>query len=574
MIKTKIQLSEILFHTLPALLLSLCALFPGNGAAEIRVTKVAADGHDVPLSVSTDAAKSGNSGPVRLASPTQAVRFHFQKDARAGEKPLRLCYKLEGADAEWRDIPSGMVVWVRLLDKAGNNVAGDSLILRGSSPGWNGRPEDAPLSPLHMSVTTPPLADRFRIYFISHGGSPSLGQLVADDVRAQVIHSDGKTGTIMRVDCETGQQLDKPHGIPANWQRDGERPELAQLITRTSPFQHPALLLNDDEPDKFGVWCSRDFRVPLEPGDRLTMTCKLAYSIGSGETQGVARYEKLKPGAYWFRVAAFQVNGLHAGEEVSLPIIVVPPLYRRAEFWLALVLAASAFTVLTFRKLIKLRMQRRLAQAEQARLIEAERTRIARDIHDDLGATLSQVAMLSEMARVEADDPKIVRGLLGDIFSSTHSATRALDEIVWAIKPENDTLESLIRYLCQFAERYLKLAGLNFRLDAPENMPPYSLTSAQRHNLFLAAKEALHNVVKHACATEVWMRVKIHADVLHLSIEDNGTGRVPGPEEPPSRGSANMKNRLEQIGGSCTRKGIPGQGTVVEFQFILNPGHE
>ncbi len=559
--------------TLSAWLFGLSILLPRNGSAEVRVTKAFADGREIPLSVSSYAKGNEKSVPLKFESSSKTVAFRFETSPTVGAA-TRLKYKLEGIDQDWHDLESHMVVWLRAINRKGQVVGGDSVYVTGESPGWNGRPEDAPLTPFRMTVTASPLADRFRIYFISNGNTPVIGQMVVDDVIVSLTRPDGQTVRTLSIDCTDGEQMDRPHGIPKSWNREGERPELAQVLSRTVQPKRSTLFLNDDDRDKFGVWCSRDGTVPFEPGDRLTMECKIAYSIGSGATNGVAHYEKLKPGTYWFRVATFQVSGQPTGEEVSLPVVVVPPLYQRAEFWLALMLATGAMILFTLRKVMRRRMQRRLAQAEHARLIEAERTRIARDIHDDLGATLSQVAMLSEMARVEADDPKIVRGLLGDIFSSAHSATRSLDEIVWAIKPENDTLESLIRYLCQFAERYLKLAGLSFRLDAPENVPPYTLTSTQRHNLFLAAKEALHNTVKHACATEIWMRITVSSDVLYLSIEDNGTGRVPGAEEPPSRGSANMRNRLVQIGGSYTRTGIPGQGTTVVFQLTMKPGQE
>ena len=158
---------------------------------------------------------------------------------------------------------------------------------------------------------------------------------------------------------------------------------------------------------------------------------------------------------------------------------------------------------------------------------------------------------------------------MNDIFNCAHEATRSLDEIVWAIKPENDSLESLIRYLSRFVESYLRLAGLRFRLDAPDDLPSQALTSTQRHNLFLTAKEAVHNVVKHAQASEVWLRIKLLENVLQLSIEDNGNGDAPALDASLNRGSANMKQRMEQIGGTCTRTGIHGTGTTVSIAFPL-----
>jgi len=224
---------------------------------------------------------------------------------------------------------------------------------------------------------------------------------------------------------------------------------------------------------------------------------------------------------------------------------------------------------------VRRRARKRLRELErqQARelAVETERARIARDIHDDLGATLTQIAMLSESAQTEAEAASSLKPKLMDIFGRARNATRELDEIVWAIDPGNDTLEQVVIYLCQFAEDYLKLAGIHFRLDAPDVLPPGLLSSAQRHNLFLAAREALQNVVKHARATEVWLRIKLEGSQLHLLVEDNGQGcglAATGT----GHGSANMRERMASIGGQFDRRERPGGGTVVEFILPLPGG--
>ncbi|MCX6913713.1 MAG: histidine kinase, partial [Verrucomicrobia bacterium] len=135
---------------------------------------------------------------------------------------------------------------------------------------------------------------------------------------------------------------------------------------------------------------------------------------------------------------------------------------------------------------VRRRARRRLRelQREQARelAVERERARIARDIHDDLGATLTQIAMLSESAEIEAQAAASLKPKLTDIFTRARGATRELDEIVWAIDPGNDSVEQVVIYLCQFAQDYLKLAEIPLRLDAPDVLPPSPLSSAQRHN--------------------------------------------------------------------------------------------
>ena len=531
----------------------------------VAVTEVVADNREVTL---PPTAVDAPPQPLRLPASNKSLRLRFQSDARDGQRPLRLRFKLEGVDADWRDLESEMVVWLRLMDKSGQVAAGDAVKVKGESPGWNGHPENAPLTAFRTQITAPKDTDSVLVYFNSYGGAGGVGQMVVDAVRLSVLRPDGTPPQVTEVPCSSGRQMASAYGDPDQWQREGERPELAQVLWRTGSETNVVLFLNDDDPDKYGVWRSQEYiPLPLKQGDRMTLECRMAYTIGCGGPVETVTYGKLKPGTYWFRVVAVKVSGVPTGIEASLPIVIAPPLTQRAEFWIVLLIAVGGILMVMIRQITQRRMLRQVEQAERRRMLEEERTRIARDIHDDLGATMTQIAMLSEVAQAQSDEAG--RGYLRDIFARAHAATRSLDEIVWSIKPENDALESLIRYLCQFAEGYLSLAGLRFRLDAPETMPRHTLTSNQRHNLFLTAKEALHNVVKHARATEVWLRVQVRDDVLHLIIEDNGTGQVPGPDAPLSRGSANMKKRIEQIGGRYSRTGAPGRGTIVEIAFPM-----
>jgi signal transduction histidine kinase len=149
-----------------------------------------------------------------------------------------------------------------------------------------------------------------------------------------------------------------------------------------------------------------------------------------------------------------------------------------------------------------------------------------------------------------------------------------MDEIVWAISPHHDTLDSLVNYLSKFAQDFLNVAGIRYRLSVPIQLPPWSLTADARHSLFLAFKEALHNVVKHASATEVHVSLTLAESGFSAVIEDNGIGFDPAQADmaikDPLRiasgnGLANMRKRLVAIGGECRVDSTPGKGTRVEF---------
>ena len=211
------------------------------------------------------------------------------------------------------------------------------------------------------------------------------------------------------------------------------------------------------------------------------------------------------------------------------------------------------------------RLQRELERLERQRAVEQERTRIARDIHDDIGASLTQMALLSELAQVDLAQPELVRVHLDQIFTTAHGLARQLDEIVWAINPAYDTLEEFTVFLCKFAQDYLGAASLRCRLDVPEALPARELSSAARHALFLCTKEALHNIVKHAAASEVWLRLQADDPGLALVVEDDGKPLSAGG--PAGDGLGNMKARLKDIGGEFTQRNGQDRGTVTKLML-------
>jgi signal transduction histidine kinase len=214
----------------------------------------------------------------------------------------------------------------------------------------------------------------------------------------------------------------------------------------------------------------------------------------------------------------------------------------------------------------KRRLQRQFAQLEHERAVERERARIAKDIHDDLGASLTRIAMLSQSAMNKAEPAERPAAELSRIYDTARSMTDAMDEIVWAINPSNDTLESLAAYFAEFVQEFLTPAGVTFRLDIPLTLPRWNISSEVRHNLFLAFKEALNNVVKHSKATEVVVTLEIRGEGFALSVEDNGSGFEPGSGR-QGNGLGNMRRRLEELDGRCIIEGRLGRGTRVSFEL-------
>jgi signal transduction histidine kinase len=220
------------------------------------------------------------------------------------------------------------------------------------------------------------------------------------------------------------------------------------------------------------------------------------------------------------------------------------------------------------------KLQAQLQVMERQRALERERARIARDLHDDLGASLTRIALLSELAKADLHDPELAKTHLDQIFSTVSGLARELNEIVWAVNPANDDLEHFSDHICKFAQDYLSLAGIRCRLDFPESVPAYPLLSPERHSLFLTAKEALQNIVKHAQAGQVWIRLKLEPGLLLLLVEDDGKGCDTEMLSAASgatggNGLVNMQKRMEQLGGRFIQQSKSGSGSLVRLELPL-----
>jgi signal transduction histidine kinase len=221
------------------------------------------------------------------------------------------------------------------------------------------------------------------------------------------------------------------------------------------------------------------------------------------------------------------------------------------------------------RAIVLRRVRTRIRLLEQQHALEKERSRIARDMHDELGASLTRIALMSEIA---ADEPEM-RGpaarQLGEIAQAARSVSGTLDQIVWTVNPRNDTLERLVGYLAEFATEYLAPTGLNLHLDLPAEVPMQIMPSETRHEVLLAAKEALNNVVKYAQAREVALRVALDDGTLRIVIVDDGRGFDPQAIAPFSNGLANLRQRLADLGGSAEIESQPGAGATVTLVLPL-----
>lgn len=254
-------------------------------------------------------------------------------------------------------------------------------------------------------------------------------------------------------------------------------------------------------------------------------------------------------------------------------------LLARPPWWtlnrlLAMVAVLAAGLALAFIWISQLRRQveRRTVQlkleinerqrAEQDRAIEQERSRIARDLHDDLGSSLTAISMLAMAGRGKKLPPEAGNERLQLVADKARLMVTTLDALVWTVNPKNDTVAALAEYLASYAEELLGRTEIVCRVELPLDFPAQTIAAETRHNVLLSVREALTNAVRHGRPSEVFLKVTHAGSELEILIRDNGCGFDPA-RNIPGNGLANLQERVRKVNGRCRIESSPGNGTVV-----------
>ncbi len=326
-------------------------------------------------------------------------------------------------------------------------------------------------------------------------------------------------------------------------------------------------------------------KLALDPGHRQVLFDFTAVALGAPENvqfryrldgfdrdwistdERSAKYPRLEAGNYRFRVIARNNEGIWNETGAALAFSVTPFVWQRWWFRIAAVGLFSVAVGAAVRYVSFRRLSRKLETLERQAALEKERARIARDIHDDVGNRLTEISLLSELALRDGEHQKNGQ-YVQQISSTVRHVTDSLDEIIWAVSPRNDTLPSVIHYIGEFAIEFLHTAQISCRMELPDQIPNRHVSAEIRHNLFLAVKESLHNVVRHAGASEVVLRVVMDEKCLSIIVHDNGRGFASSTvNDPGADGLRNMKQRMEEIQGSFALRSEPGSGKGTEITF-------
>ncbi len=476
--------------------------------------------------------------------------------------PLAVRCRLEGLDDEWLPAARGMTMEWDMLDAAGNLLAQRVFAATGSSRGWSVDANGSPLVRRIEPLFIPGQTKKIRVS-VSSGTPDTTGAWVIDDL---TLARPSSPDINLWVDggFSQGERMEQIGGIPRGWERRGSEPAIARVMQLASG---PALGLLDAEQEHAAVWTStRDLDVrPAPDGETFLLGWSEAFNVIPGASLR-SSYRNVPPGQYVFRAIAVGDESHPVTAQLSFPVVVRQPVWRRAWF-VPLVSTAGALAVgLLFFSSYRRRARTRLASVKLQHALERDRTRIARDMHDDLGTRVTVLNLAASFVRRALDgDPSKARQQVVRLESAARDLVTAMDGLVWAVNPANDTLDHLATHLSGVAQDLFRDSGTRLRISIPEDLPAVTLRSEFRHHFALAVKEALHNVLKHAGACEVSFRLFAEDETLVAEIADNGKGFDPAsPRE--GNGLSNLAARFEELGGTCTIESTPGKGTRAIFR--------
>lgn len=519
-----------------------------NSPDDLVVNSVTVDSKNIPVSQNRS---------LNLGARPGNITFHFGSATNLHLPDLRIRYKLDGYDTDWHDEHGFMLLIAEFYDEAGDQISRNEFRVSGESTGWNGSLDTSPLTHRHEMVVAPLHASRLFLSISSAGPMTTIGFYAVANLKALKIQSNAVPVTLTE--------------FPSDhvWFRGGTVPSMAKIVT-IGTRREKALAILDNSPSGHAGWRNNASSAPtVAPGDQIILDWDEMFSLGVADLN-VAQYQHLQEGHYLFRVGEFDLFGKPTGNEYVLDVIVPPPLWRQPWFWPLCALLVIALALGNWRYLAWRKVRAEMLSLKNQQALEKERLRIAQDIHDDLGARITEISMASALAKKSAASAEAASADFDQISKMSRELIAALYETVWSVNPENDNLDSLGTYLCQITNHFCKQAQLRCRLEIDELRRDVQVSSQVRHNIAMAIKESAHNAIKHAHATEITLRITFKKTELMICLSDNGVGFKPDTEEATTgHGLNNIKRRVAKFGGRCQIESQPGQGTSVQMWIKL-----
>lgn len=278
-----------------------------------------------------------------------------------------------------------------------------------------------------------------------------------------------------------------------------------------------------------------------------------------------AFYTNLRPGDYRFRVQAANSHGIWNETETVLPFFIRPYVWQTTTFYIVLAATiVAAVGGLHWRRVLALK---RLDELKHQQALASERSRIAADMHDELGAALTQIAILGEVTKSQLSDSEKARVSLSRITQSARDVAASISDLVWSTNPRHETLDNFAAYLREHAARQFENTSIRAQLDFPATFPDVRLSATFRRNVLLVTKEAINNIVKHSGATVASVQLELEGSSLDLRIADNGRGFSKLSLTTRGNGLVNMRRRIvDDLGGTFDLSANAGSGTTIQIR--------
>jgi len=277
-------------------------------------------------------------------------------------------------------------------------------------------------------------------------------------------------------------------------------------------------------------------------------------------------YANLAPGSYTFKLKAASYAGVWSAP-ISMKVVVYPPFWATWWFRTLSFLLVGSVLLVAIRYVLQRNLREKILKLEKEQAVEKERNRIARDMHDDLGSGLTKIAILSEVAKTQMASPLHASANLDVISAASRELVDNLQDIIWVLNPRNDSLNSLVLYIKEYAEGFFEPAGMQYEFVQEGTGNRITLSEEQRRNIFLAVKESCNNILKHANCTRASISLKLRHNMLTICIKDNGAGFDMKEVGVFSNGLQNIRNRMDQISASCQIVSAKNEGTGITLSI-------
>ena len=504
-----------------------------------------------------------------LPARPDTTTFTYAPNPLASNPPLRFRCQLDGYEQGWHENTIFMRMLIRFIDANQRDIGEKEFRVSGESPGWTGNFNNSPWIHRNEVITVPAGAVRFWVVITSAGPPTAVGVFAIRKLVVWPSQSDTNgISMIPPVTPDAGKAaVDATTVSLMGWERGGIRLADARIL-RYGSGSEIALAILDTNPQGHADWNTiKGLGPELTPGEKLMFQWEEVYSIGKADFAKVD-YTNLPSGLYRFRMEVLNFMGVPTGLNSSRLVTVPVAAWKTLWFWVAVGVALFTLAAGSWRLSGWRRMKRQVQDLERLRDLEQERFRIAQNIHDDLGARVTEIALLSSSAQMKPNLSAEARAEFGTVSRLTSELVQALYETVWAVNPKDDHLDSLASFVCQMANQMCVQAQLRCRLEIPDLPADVPVASPIRHNVIMAVKEAIHNVIKHGHASEIQISIQQTGRVLTLQISDNGCGFNPAVTL-HGNGLDNMERRMRSLQGSCLVVSQPGAGTKVTFEFPL-----